>query len=416
MPASCTELLALETAMAAKLVVVGGPAKGQSFALPNEGTVVIGRGDTATFRLVDPTVSRAHCQVEISGGRAVLRDAGSKTGTRVNGKPVPEHLLKHEDTFSIGTSQIRFEGEPDDTLPEPEEPVPEDDEATDPEELCVLANTTLGHFQVGAVVAVGNSGVVFKAHDVKEDREVALKVYLPEFARSEEDLQRFIRAVKTMLPMRHTNLVTLYGGGKTGPYCWMSMEFVEGESLAEMIKRIGSAGKLDWKPSLRAALHVARGLNYIHGENIVHRNLSPSNILFARSGGVAKLGSLILAKALSGAMAREITVGGEILGDIRYLSPEQAGGGGDVDARADIYSLGAVIYALLTGRPPFEGKTPLQTATMILEKEPIKPRTYDPTIPDVLEKIVLTALRKKAEDRYESAAEMLAALEELPRV
>jgi serine/threonine protein kinase len=399
--------------MPAKLQVVGGPVKGQVFALPDDGTVVIGRGDTATFRVVDPTVSRAHCSIEMTGAQALLKDAGSKTGTRVAGKPITEHLLKPDDVFVVGTSQIRFVVE---QPPREAPPAPEDEETTDPEELRVLAGTKLGHFEIGEVVAVGNSGVVFQARDVKDNRDVALKVYLPEFAQSEEDLQRFIRAVKTMLPMRHSNLVTLYGGGKTGPYCWMSMEFVEGESLSEMIKRIGTAGKLDWRPALRIALNVARGLNYIHGENIIHRNLSPSNILFSRSGGAAKLGSLILAKALSGAMAREITVGGEILGDIRYLSPEQAGAGGTVDGRADIYSLGAVIYALLTGRPPFEGKTPLQTATWILQKDPTKPKEFDPNIPDELERIVLRALLKKPPERFQTASDMLAALEELPRV
>lgn len=398
--------------MPAKLHVIGGPAKGQVFNLPEDGNVVIGRGETATFRLVDPTVSRAHCAIEMSGGQGVLKDAGSKTGTRMNGQPITQHVLSSDDVFSVGTSQLRYEAE----LPPAPLPDDEDEQATDPEELCVLARTKLAHFQIGDVIAVGKSGVVFKAQDTKDNREVALKVYLPEFAQSEEDLQRFIRAVKTMLPMRHTNLVNLYGGGKTGPYCWMSMEFVEGESLSEMINRIGTAGKLDWKPSLRVALHVARGLNYIHGEHIIHRNLSPSNILFARSGATAKLASLILAKALSGAMAKEITVGGEILGDIRYLSPEQSGAGGTTDHRADIYSLGAVIYALLTGRPPFEGKTPLQTATMILKNDPVKPKAYDPNIPDELERIVLKALLKKPEDRYGSAADMLAALEELPRV
>ncbi len=237
---------------------------------------------------------------------------------------------------------------------------------------------------------------------------------MPEFARVEEDLQRFIRSVKTMLPMRHTNVVTLYGGGKTGPYCWMAMEYVEGESLKETIGRIGKGGKLDWKPAMRVALDITRGLHYIHGEKIIHRNLSPGNILFSKTGTV-KLGSLILAKALSGALAKDVTVGGNFLGEIRYLSPEQVGAGGAVDERADIYSLGTLMFGLLTGKTPFEGKTPLETAAQIMQREPVSPRKFDPGIPEPLEKLVLRMLAKKPEQRLQSAGEVLAELEQLPR-
>jgi serine/threonine protein kinase len=395
--------------MPARLLIIAGPNQGQTLPLAAEGKFILGRGDTAALRLADPTVSRAHCLIECAAGKALLKDQGSRSGTRVNGKPIAEHMLQTDDVINIGTTQLRFMAE----LP-PAPPQEEDEEAASPEALCALSGTKLGHFEIGAVVAVGGSGVVFRAHDVKDDRAVALKVYLPEFAQSEEDLQRFIRAVKTMLPMRHPNLITLYGGGKTGPYCWMAMEFVEGESLTETIARIGKAGKLDWRPALRVALDVGRGLNYIHGENIIHRNLSPDNILFRRSG-TAKLGSLILAKALSGALAKEITVGGELLGDVRYLAPEQAGAGGPVDGRADIYSLGTLVYALLTGKPPFEGKTPLQTATWILQREAPPPRQIDPAIPQPLEKIVLRMLTKRPVERFQSAAELLAELEQLPK-
>jgi len=215
--------------------------------------------------------------------------------------------------------------------------------------------------------------------------------------------------------MRHTNLVTLYGGGKTGPHCWMAMEFVEGENLKETITRIGTGGKLDWRPALRMSLDLARGLYYIHNENIIHRSLSPGNILFSR-GGTVKLGSLILAKALSGALAKDVTVGGNILGEVQYLAPEQVGAGGTVDARADIYSLGSLIYALLTGKPPFQGSTPLETATWILTREPTTPRKFDPTIPEPLEKIVLRMLAKKPEERFANTGELLNELEQLPKI
>jgi hypothetical protein len=401
-----------EESMSAKLLVIAGPNQGQIFELPDNVKLTIGRGDTAPVRLSDPTVSRAHCVLECSDGIAILKDCGSRSGTRVNGTPITEHELRHDEVINIGTSQLRYQGAAPPPAPVEESADPE--EAESPEELCSLSGTKLGHYDIGKVVAVGESGVVFRAQDQKEQREVALKIYLPEFARDDEDLQRFIRAVKTMLPMRHPNLITLYGGGKTGPYCWMAMEFVEGESLTETITRIGKAGKLDWKPTLRIAMDILRGLHYIHGENIIHRSLSPGNIMFSRLG-TAKLGSLILAKALSGALAKEITVGGELLGDVRYLAPEQAGAGGPIDARADIFSLGSLFYALLTGHPPFEGKSALQTATWILQKDPAPPRKADPKIPEPIEKIVLRMLAKKPADRFPSAADLLGELENLPK-
>jgi tRNA A-37 threonylcarbamoyl transferase component Bud32 len=397
-----------EAVMSAKLVVIAGPCDGQVFELAADQKLMIGRADTANISLADPTISRAHCSIEVTGMKAILRDNASKSGTRVNGKTIVEHEMKEDEVINVGTTKMRFQfvvqlkTAPDEKLADSE----------DHEELRQLSGTKLAHFEVGTVVALGNSGVVFKAKDVKDNREVALKVYMPEFAEKDEDLQRFIRAVKTMLPMRHSNVVTLYGGGKTGPHCWMSMEYVEGESLKDTIARIGKKGKMDWRPAMRVATDITRGLHYIHGENIIHRSLSPGNILFSRLG-IVKLGSLILAKALSGALAKDVTVGGNFLGEVNYLSPEQVGAGGSVDHRADIYSLGTLIYALLTGKTPFEGNSPLQTATWILQREPTSPKKINPDIPEQLEKVVLKMLAKNPDERYQNAADVLAELEQL---
>ncbi|HZZ80294.1 MAG TPA: FHA domain-containing serine/threonine-protein kinase [Gemmataceae bacterium] len=393
--------------MPAKLVIIAGPNQGQTYPLTEGLKITIGRGDAANIRLIDSAVSRAHCTVEYTLKATLIKDVGSKSGTKVNGKAVTDQALVDGDIIYLGGTQIRF----DIDIPAHHD----DEEATNPEELRKLANTRLGHYEIHEAVAVGNSGLVFRATDAKEGREVALKVYLPEFAENEEDLQRFIRAVKTMLPMRHPNLVTLYGGGKTGPYCWMAMEYVEGESLTDTIARIGRKGKVDWRPAMHVALGLARGLYYIHNEKIIHRSLSPGNILFSK-GGVPKLGSLILAKALSGALAKDVTVGGDFLGDVRYLAPEQVGAGGPVDGRADIYALGSLIYAMLTGKPPFVGKTQLETATWILRREAMPLRDIDEDIPQPLEKVVMKMLAKKPDERYQSAADVLMDLESIPVV
>lgn len=206
--------------------------------------------------------------------------------------------------------------------------------------LHELAGTTLSHFEVGPVVARGQTGIVFHARDFKDERVVALKVLWPEFSRADDEKRRFIRAMKTMLPVRYPNLVTVYNAGKTGPYCWIAMEYVEGESLTGVIRRIGVANMLDWRYALRVADHVAQALAFAHQRQIVHRNIQPSNILVQHGDKVSKLGDLMLAKALEGGLAEQITRPGELLGDVRYLSPEQTGGSRTTDARSDIYGLG----------------------------------------------------------------------------
>src|SRR5437762_2278346 len=129
------------------------------------------------------------------------------------------------------------------------------------------------HFEGGQVVAKGHYGVDFHASDANDNnKDVALKVLLPEFSRNEEEMQRFVRAMKTVLPLRHPNLVTLYGAGKTGPYCWIAMEYVEGESLTQVIGRLGTASMLDWRKAFHIAVCVGRALEYAHGQHLVHRH------------------------------------------------------------------------------------------------------------------------------------------------
>ena len=195
-----------------------------------------------------------------------------------------------------------------------------------------LVNTTLAHYEIGPVIGKGRVGMVFHATDTKDDRPVALKVLLPEFSKNEEEMQRFIRGMKTMLPLRHPNLVTPYAAGKTGTHCWVAMEYIAGENLTQVIERIGVAGMLDWKHAFRAAVHVGRALEYAHGEGIVHRNVTPTNILRDATSKTVKLGDLMLAKALEGTASEQITRPGELVGDVEYMSPERTRGTDEVDA------------------------------------------------------------------------------------
>jgi serine/threonine-protein kinase len=172
---------------------------------------------------------------------------------------------------------------------------------------------------------------------------------------------------------------------------------------------------LDWKHAYRVAVHVARALEYAHEYPdfpIVHRNVTPTNVLRDAASKTAKLGDLMLAKALEGTMAKQITQPGQILGDLSYLSPESTRGAG-LDGRSDLYGLGATCYALLTGRPPFQGATPQEKISRIRQTEPERPTKYQMSIPGQFEGVVMKLLAKDPADRYQTATELL---KELARV
>jgi serine/threonine protein kinase len=403
--------------MLGQLVVIEGPDSGRKFPLSEGQTIQIGRGQATDTKLRDPRVSRVHCQVRCEDGRIHLSDAGGASGTLVNGKSVSKHELKPGDIIRIGDTQIRFEMEDahevSTVVSAPTAPVRSDLGSI--RQLADLAGKTLGHYEVGTVVAKGRSGIIFKAKDTRDDKVVALKVLLPEFSKNEEEMQRFVRGMKTVLPLRHPNLVAVFGAGKTGPFCWIAMEYVEGESLTQVIHRIGTAGMLDWRHALRVAVHVARALDFAQQHAIIHRNITPNNILVQSSDKLTKLGDLMLAKALEGALAEQITRPGELVGDLSYMSPERTRSSSEVDGRSDIYSLGATVYALLTGRPPCEGGNLAETIQKIRQAEPVKPKKFQLSIPDLFEGTVTRMLAKRPEDRPQTPSALLADLERVAK-
>jgi serine/threonine protein kinase len=223
-------------------------------------------------------------------------------------------------------------------------------------------------------------------------------------------MKRFVRAVKTVLPLRHSHLISVYGAGKTGKFCWVAMEFIAGESMTQVIQRIGVAGMLDWKYAFKVGVHVGRALQYAHGQQIVHRNVTPNNIILQATDKVVKLGDLILAKALDEAPGQRLTRPGELIGAVEYMSPERTRGE-SLDCRADLYGLGATLYALLTGRPPFDGTTLIEKITKIRQHEPQRPTKFQLSIPTAFEGVVMKLLAKRPEDRFQSADDLLKELE-----
>ena len=281
------------------------------------------------------------------------------------------------------------------------------------ERLTELTGETLAHYEVGKLLGRGKSGLVFRALDLSKNKPVALKVLWPEFTRDDAEIQRFIRSMKTALSLRHPNLVTVFGAGKKGPYCYIAMEFVEGESLTELIRRLGIANRVDWRHAYRINVHLARALVFAHERQIIHRNLTPQNVLIRSSDKTTLLGDLFLAKAMEGGLAAHQTRPGEVLGDIRYMAPERLEGMRHVDHRSDIYSLGALIYTVLAGQPPFDGATLLDIIAKVRNSKPEDVKKFQMGVPDGFNGIVQLMLAKRPENRYQETSKLLEDLERL---
>jgi hypothetical protein len=277
--------------------------------------------------------------------------------------------------------------------------------------LDALVGTELSHYKLGAVLARGESGVIFRARDLKEGREVAVKVNLPEAAKSDAEAQRYLRTVKPVLGLRHPNLVGLYDADKTGAYCWTAMEYVEGEPLPQVVKR-AEMGMLDWQHVLRVAVHLARALEFLHQRKIVHRSVVPRHILIKNSDKLTKLGGLAGARPLEDLQTDPNPTAGEYLRNLVYLPPERVRGDRHGDGRSDIYSLGATLYTLLTGRPPCASDDAEMPAiiTQILQAEPPSPREFQPALPARFERVVMKMLAKRPDDRYQTPTQLLADL------
>lgn len=405
-----------------QLVVTAGPDKGRVFLVTDAEPLQIGRGTTTNTKLTDIRVSRHHCTVEAEGGRVVVKDLQSTVGTFVNDQRITEQALAAGDIIRIGDTELKFEAQELADAPTMagatlaailNDVIPSVPRGGTREPLDELIGTTLAQYEVGPVIARGRTSVLFKARDIKDDKTVALKVLLPAFSRSDSEMQRLVRSIQPVLPLRHPNLVSLYGLDKTGAHCWIAMEFVEGETLTQVIERVGLAGMLDWQHALRVAVHLARALVYLAEQRVLHRNITPRNILISGRDKSTKLSALMRAKVQDRGVVDLVPRPDELIRDGAYVAPERVHDEAQGDARSDIYSLGATIYALLSGRPPFEGKSAVELIAKILQAEPVNPKEFQLSLPDRFAQSIRRMMAKKPEDRYQSAAELLADLERI---
>jgi eukaryotic-like serine/threonine-protein kinase len=255
-----------------------------------------------------------------------------------------------------------------------------------------------GPYELLCEIGRGGMGVVYRARQKGLDRSVAVKMILAGHLASPELVHRFQAEAKAAARLRHSNIVHIHDVGQFDGQDFFAMEYIDGPSLAERILD----GPVDFRTTVRLMVMVARAVEHLHQQGIVHRDLKPSNILLDADGQpyVTDFG---LAKVF--AMGGNLTATGVIAGTPSYMAPEQASGRRTrVSPTSDIYSLGAILYELLTGVPPFRAETPLDTLMEVLSGDPVMPRTLNPHIPRGLELICMKCLAKEPEERYESAA------------
>jgi serine/threonine-protein kinase len=271
----------------------------------------------------------------------------------------------------------------------------------------VVGGTFDGRYQVTEELGKGGMGRVYKAYDTEIREHVALKVLNPEIAADESIVERFRNELKLARRVSHRNVCRMFDLGRAGDTTYISMEYVSGEDLKTLLRRIGHlpAGK-----AVHFAGQVAEGLAEAHRLGVIHRDLKPQNIMIDREGN-ARIMDFGIARALK---TKGITDPGMIIGTPDYMAPEQFEGK-DADQRTDIYALGAILYEMLTSGPPFEGETPLVVAMKHKTERPRDPRETNPQVPEALSRLILRCLEKDREKRFQSAEEVLADLRTIGR-
>ncbi len=365
-------------------VLIAKTADGRTLEASVEDVVVLGRGTGCQLQVPDERASRRHCRVYRQGSDYFLRDLGSKNGTRLNGRAVTFARLMFGDAIGVGRATVLF------TEHSPAE----------------LVGSRIAGYEVLEQVASGGMGVVYRARQVSMDRIVALKVLHPRLTSDRRFVERFEREARAAGALNHLNIVHVQDAGHAEGTYYYAMEYVDGLTAAQELR---ARGAMPPERVVEIARQVAAALGFAHEQGIIHRDVKPENIMLA-ADGTAKLADLGLATFLDTDAPRvERGADGKlrVWGTPSYMAPEVAQGR-EPDARSDLYSLGAAMFHMLTGRVPFTGATATEVLTKHIGAPMPEMQSYHPDVPRALNPIVERLMAKDRARRYQTAAELVA--------
>lgn len=265
----------------------------------------------------------------------------------------------------------------------------------------------LGRYEISEVLGAGKKGFVLRAYDPAMEREVAIRVLTEQLSADELERRRFLFGAKSAGKFQHVNTVTVHEVAQQDDVSYLVMEMVSGGSAGDQLERNGA---FDVTEATRMVIEASRGLAAAHEEGFVHRDIKPANLLLTEDG-TAKVSDFQLAKQTTVQAARNLTLAGQLIGTPHYMSPEQCQAT-TVDARSDIYSLGATYYSLLTARLPYDDRTSVPRVMLAhISAEPPDPRQINPDVPDASAQVIEQAMAKSPDQRYQSMEELRSDLE-----
>ncbi|MHC4917281.1 MAG: protein kinase domain-containing protein, partial [Planctomycetota bacterium] len=364
-----------------KIIVRQGRTSGQEYDLEGE-KFTMGRRKASDIPVADPKSSRNHAEIFKQGNHFYVRDLASRNGTFLNGERLAgDTQLSFGDKVSIGDTVMEFVGDSDG------KPI----------------DFEIPGYQIQERIGEGGMGVVYKARQVSMDRTVALKVLSEKYSSNSEFIDRFIREARSAGRLNHPNVIHVHDVSKAGGRYFFSMEFIDGPTVKNLLKE---KGRLPYRQSLEIITQAAKALEFAHENGIIHRDIKPDNIMLT-SEGIVKIADLGIAKSFEeGSISPEGVGQRKVLGTPHYMAPEQALGKA-IDRRADVYSLGASFYHMLTGKTPFKGSTitELLKAHVHEKLEPIQVLNRD--VPEPVCFVVERMMAKSPEKRYDSMTRLL---------
>ncbi len=401
-----------------RLTIVAGPKEGASIELPNGSFTLGSEGSRVDFALEGESVSSVHCRIApLKGGGFGLQDLASSAGTFVNGERVTTVRLNEGDRIRVGAVEIRFGGAADPApadapAPASEDSVPsksglsaraivqqvraaESGRATEPDRT----GEEIGGYKIESVLGRGGMGTVYRATQMSLHRTVALKVLSSQISGDPRFVDLFLREARAAARLHHPNVVTIHDVGSLGDVHYYSMELFEGGSVESSLRK---QGRLGVETSLSIARDAARALEFAEEHGLRHRDVKPDNLMLT-SRGVAKLADLGLA-------ATTAEGSGAAFGTPHFVAPEQSVGA-SADHRADLYSLGATLFRMLTGRTVFQGATVQEILDSVRSSPPPRVRSLVEDVPEAVDDLVARLLQKDPAERPASAKEVVAAID-----